>query len=83
MAVSSQTELDIAVSLDTVSGMLNIIWSPVSWANSYRIYGSSSAGGEYQLIGTATTNSWHHLISDADSSRYFRVTASTDIVWGD
>jgi agmatine/peptidylarginine deiminase len=83
MAVSSQTELDIAVSLDTVSGMLNIIWSPVPWANSYRIYGSSSADGEYQLIGTATTNSWHHLISDADSSRYFRVTASTDIVWGD
>lgn len=75
---SSNIELDIAISIEPVSGSLNIIWNPVAWANSYKIYSCDSADGSFTLVTTTTVNTWTHIISSGEPQKYYRVVASTD-----
>jgi agmatine deiminase len=78
LSVSSNIQLDISIDIVPETGIVTIIWNPVAWANSYKIYSSSTADGDYELIDTTLQNTWSHLISNSDTQKYYRVVASTD-----
>jgi len=54
---------------------LDLTWSAVSEATSYKVYRSSSATGNYTLVGTSTRASYSDLNLTASTTYYYKVSA--------
>jgi len=65
-----------ASSSSASSGSINVSWSSVSGANVYYVYRSSSASGYYNMIGTAYTTSYTDTGLSANTTYYYKVSAS-------
>ncbi|MDR3600739.1 MAG: protease pro-enzyme activation domain-containing protein [Desulfosporosinus sp.] len=54
---------------------LDLTWSAVSGATSYKVYRSTSATGNYALVGTSTTASYSDINLTASTTYYYKVSA--------
>ncbi len=56
-------------------GNIKISWKSVLGADGYDVYRSTSAGGTYQLIGSATKSSYTDKTAAVNKTYYYKVTA--------
>ena len=54
---------------------LDLAWSAVNDASSYKIYRSLSAAGNYTLVGTSTTAGYNDINLTASTTYYYKVSA--------
>jgi fibronectin type 3 domain-containing protein/sugar lactone lactonase YvrE len=57
------------------STSIKVQWTAVNGAAGYKVYTSSSSGGEYSLIGSPTTNNFTHTGLTAEQSYFYKVSA--------
>jgi len=69
---ASVTDLNVSSSS---ANKLDLSWSTVSGATSYKVYRSTSATGNYTLVGTSTTASYSDINLTASTTYYYKVSA--------
>jgi len=66
---------DLSVSSPSSANELELTWSAVSTATSYKVYRSTSATGNYTLVGSSTTASYSDINLTASTTYYYKVSA--------
>ncbi|MBS3964173.1 MAG: hypothetical protein KGZ80_06710 [Methylomonas sp.] len=72
----------LSASQGTVVNAVELTWSPVADATSYKIYRASSSGGTLTLIGNLSTPSFTDSTSSFGLAFYYKVSAMVDMVEG-
>jgi len=57
------------------NNQIKLIWTTVSGATSYQVYGSDLPTGVFSLLGTSSTNSWTQAGGVVADRKYYRVIA--------
>jgi fibronectin type 3 domain-containing protein len=72
----------LSASQGTVINAVELTWSPVADATSYKIYRAPSSGGTLTLIGNSSTPNFTDSTSSFGLAFYYKVSAMVDMVEG-